>query len=125
MIQPLKKILMSTDANGVVFLGDEPNPPADLLGALRKAGWAAAEMAPEPNRLAVLTALGEALQFPSYYGRNLDALADCLTDITAPTALVWHGWPAFCSKDPISWSLLRDVLSSVLDEGRTLALILN
>ena len=33
------------------------------------------------------TAVKTALCFPAYYGNNLDALMDCLTDIEAPTTL--------------------------------------
>lgn len=32
-------------------------------------------------------ALAQALSFPDYYGHNLDALFDCLTDITEQTQL--------------------------------------
>lgn len=32
--------------------------------------------------------LADKLNFPSYYGNNLDALYDCLTDITYPLLLV-------------------------------------
>ncbi len=31
--------------------------------------------------------IGQQMRFPYYYGRNLDALYDCLTDITQPTAI--------------------------------------
>lgn len=33
------------------------------------------------DKQAVLTRLGEDLQLPDYFGRNLDALYDCLTDL--------------------------------------------
>ena len=33
------------------------------------------------------TYLQEKLDFPEYYGKNLDALYDCLTDIGRPTAV--------------------------------------
>lgn len=36
--------------------------------------------------------LAEALSFPSYYGHNLDALFDCLTDIRAKTTIRLLGW---------------------------------
>ena len=36
----------------------------------------------------VLSFLGEALDFPPYYGQNLDALYDCLTDLSSPTRLL-------------------------------------
>lgn len=32
--------------------------------------------------------LAEKLGFPPYYGNNLDALYDCLTDISAPLTLI-------------------------------------
>lgn len=36
---------------------------------------------------AVHQALAQALSFPDYYGHNLDALYDCLTDISKQTEL--------------------------------------
>ena len=37
-------------------------------------------------------ALAEALSFPEYYGNNLDALYDCLTEINQDTQLTLHNW---------------------------------
>jgi ribonuclease inhibitor len=37
-------------------------------------------------------ALKEALQFPEWYGHNLDALMDCLTELEEDTHLVLIGW---------------------------------
>lgn len=39
-------------------------------------------------------ALAGALEFPDYYGKNLDALYDCLTDICEDTQLVLCNWHA-------------------------------
>ena len=43
--------------------------------------------------------LSQVLQFPEWYGNNLDALYDCLTDIREPTHLHLENWdtlsPAF------------------------------
>lgn len=36
--------------------------------------------------------LARALSFPDYYGHNLDALFDCLTDIRYKTAIKLMGW---------------------------------
>ena len=36
-------------------------------------------------------ALADGLHFPAWYGGNLDALHDCLTDLTEPTELVVRG----------------------------------
>lgn len=43
---------------------------------------------PVSQRSALHAALAKALQLPDYYGSNLDALHDCLTDIAAETQLV-------------------------------------
>ncbi len=34
--------------------------------------------------------MAKKLNFPSYYGRNLDALYDCLTEICEPVAIVCY-----------------------------------
>lgn len=36
-------------------------------------------------------ALASELGFPSWYGANLDALADCLRDVRTDTVLLWDG----------------------------------
>ena len=36
-------------------------------------------------------ALADGLRFPAWYGGNLDALHDCLTDLREPTELVIRG----------------------------------
>lgn len=37
-------------------------------------------------------ALASALSFPDHYGKNLDALYDCLTELTQDTHLHIHNW---------------------------------
>lgn len=37
-------------------------------------------------------ALAYALDFPDYYGNNLDALFDCLTEITEDQELILNNW---------------------------------
>ncbi|MBQ8238174.1 MAG: barstar family protein [Oscillospiraceae bacterium] len=39
-------------------------------------------------------ALAKQLHFPAWYGGNLDALHDLLTDISADTRLILADWPA-------------------------------
>ena len=38
------------------------------------------------------TAMEEALGFPSWYGRSLDALHDCLTEVFDNTQLILRNW---------------------------------
>ena len=40
-----------------------------------------------PDKATLHQALAQALNFPDYYGNNLDALYDCLTDIREDTTL--------------------------------------
>ena len=37
-------------------------------------------------------AISQALAFPEYYGKNLDALFDCLTEICDDTELILLNW---------------------------------
>ncbi len=47
---------------------------------------------------AVYDHLEKELSFPAYFGRNLDALHDCLTDISTPTRLVLTGTSTPCGR---------------------------
>ena len=47
---------------------------------------------------AVYDYLSKELDFPSWFGRNLDALHDCLTDIGSPTRLLLTGASAPCAR---------------------------
>ena len=41
--------------------------------------------------------LAQALRFPAWYGHNLDALYDCLTDIGEKTDLIFDHWASMGS----------------------------
>ncbi len=47
---------------------------------------------------AIYDYLAAELRFPAYFGRNLDALHDCLTDISVPTRLILTGAFAPCAQ---------------------------
>ena len=47
---------------------------------------------------AVYDYLTRELAFPAYFGRNLDALHDCLTDVSTPTRLVLTGTANPCGQ---------------------------
>ncbi|MGY4721289.1 barstar family protein [Naumannella cuiyingiana] len=85
---------------------------------LRAWGWRVATLgaAPGGTKDDLLGAVGDALGFPDWYGRNLDALADCLTDLAAPTALVLAGWP--WPEDLPGWAGVREVLDERIADTR-------
>ena len=56
-------------------------------------------------------ALSSELEFPDYYGRNLNALNDCISDIEIPEeggrVLVFNRYDSFVEKVPeVAWSVL-------------------
>ena len=90
--EQLRALLTRTDLSGIYHL------PSSGVGALRRAagtlGFACFEVdlgkAGETGDLAaVLQALGRGLGFPEWYGANLDALNDCLTDFS------WNEAPGY------------------------------
>jgi len=62
-----------------------------------------------------LRSLGVGLAFPDYYGQNLDAFSDCLSDIEIPihsgTAIVLLRYDCFAAVDPVTSHAILDILS--------------
>jgi RNAse (barnase) inhibitor barstar len=56
------------------------------------------------------SALAATLGFPDWYGANLDALWDCLTDLAEPTVLLWDGWGPLARSAPERFAKLLRVL---------------
>ncbi len=67
-----------------------------------------------------LTALGHDLSFPEWYGANLDALYDCLTDFSwreAPGyAITLEGAATLLAADPAAVEALNTVFSDAIAE---------
>jgi RNAse (barnase) inhibitor barstar len=92
---------------------------------LHHVGWRVAVMRDGGvTHAQVLAAIGRALDFPDHYGQNLDALWDCLTDLTEPTALVWSDWQDAAVADPGDWARIMQVLRERTDEEPAFALVL-
>jgi RNAse (barnase) inhibitor barstar len=87
-----------------------------------------AELVSKP---AVLDGIAKVLSFPEWTGRNLDALYDCLTDLSWLSAgehvLVWSGHEVLAEHDPKAHrgiaSVLRDA-SKTAFAGRTFSAVL-
>jgi RNAse (barnase) inhibitor barstar len=74
------------------------------------------------DKLSTMEAIATALSFPRYFGRNLDALYDCLTDLSwlpcGEHVLIWSGSERLKRADPKAYLAIRSVLS---DAERALA----
>jgi hypothetical protein len=69
------------DPTGVHALGHRVPAALAKSAAQRGERWIEIDLAAAADRDAALRVLGTALDFPDYYGANLDALADCLSEL--------------------------------------------
>ncbi len=71
------------------------------------------------DRDALLGALGESLEFPAYFGRNLDAADECLRDLgwlpRRSRALVCFGIEGLEAADPDGAGLVLELLSDAAE----------
>ncbi len=79
------------------------------------------------DKKAVLQVIGRALQFPGWYGANLDALYDCLTDLperegVAGWVIALHPLTAGAALDAEQRDALLDVFRDALETFEDAAL---
>lgn len=78
------------------------------------------DIAPRLTLGEILTELGRALHFPTWYGANLDALHDCLTDPDwqkgKRIAIKINGLNGLRQHDPQAFTTLIEVLASAASE---------
>ncbi|GAA3052194.1 hypothetical protein GCM10017562_14850 [Streptomyces roseofulvus] len=58
------------------------------------------------------------LPLPVWFGRNWDALADCLADMREPMAVVVTGWQAYAEAEPDDWAIAQEVFSAAARTSR-------
>lgn len=95
----------------------------DVARAVEHAGWRFGYVDgwQHQTRAEFLEAAGEALGFPDYYGRNLDAFHDCLSDLDGSTVLLWDGWGTLARADQHAFALIHGIL---LDHSAALTTLL-
>ncbi|MER8046248.1 barstar family protein [Streptomyces sp. NPDC094032] len=71
------------------------------------------------DKAAFMERCATALALPDWFGRNWDALADCLTDLPEPVALVVTGWQEYARTRPREWSLAQEVFATAVEESPT------
>jgi RNAse (barnase) inhibitor barstar len=67
------------------------------------------------DKQSTMDAIAQALSFPAYFGRNLDALYDCLTDLSwlppGEHVLIWVNSDNLKQAEPSTYQSIRSVLS--------------
>jgi hypothetical protein len=113
------KLLKKADASGVFHLA--PARWAAIEAAASHAGLRLlkAHLAKASSMHEALLQLGSALNFPKWYGANLDALYDCLTDPDWHGAkgqvLLIDGMAQLHSSAPVDCATLIEVLQAVAE----------
>ena len=67
---------------------------ADVRHTVQHAGWTYGHLDgwEIEHKAEFLSSIGEALSFPDHYGQNLDALADCLSDLPMHATTTPRRW---------------------------------
>ncbi len=66
------------------------------------------------DKAGFLSACARTLAFPSWFGRNWDALADSLGDLAPGTVVVVSGWHAYAEARPDEWETAREILTEAV-----------
>ncbi|MFD8014542.1 barstar family protein [Streptomyces sp. NPDC058955] len=70
------------------------------------------------DKTAFMNRCVRALPLPVWFGRNWDALADCLADMREPMAIVMTGWQAYAEAEPDDWAIAQEVFSAAARTSR-------
>lgn len=95
----------------------------DVAHAVRSAGWSFAHVdgwTTAPTKVGFLAEMGRALAFPDHYGRNLDALHDCLRDLGTGgggVVLLWDGWATLARADRKAFDAVVSILAERASSG--------
>ncbi len=118
----LLTLLEDSSQAGIYHL--PPNVSGLVKAAAERAGFACFEFSfRDCDRLdKVLGPLAYHLDFPAWFGYNLDALKDCLTDFSwceaAGYALIIADAEALQADDPEGFDVLNDVFAAAIAEWR-------
>jgi hypothetical protein len=89
-------------------------PPAEVVADAERRGAVAHLVGSAATKAGLLEEFARALEFPAWVGRNWDALADALGDLSwlpaAPHVVVWAGSAALRNAHPAEYATALDVL---------------
>ena len=99
-------------------------PAGPVAAELADRGWAVAVVPASTSDGALWDGLTSALELPTWFGRNLDALDEVLAELGRPTALILPGWTAYAVARPERWHRLLHVLEDVAQRADPALVIL-
>jgi Barstar (barnase inhibitor) len=107
-------------------------PAAAVAADAERRGAAAVLLGPAATKAELLDGFARALQFPGWVGRNWDALADALGDLSwlppGAKVVVWVGADALRARQPAAYrtalDVLRDGAERSMVSGRPLTVLL-
>ncbi|WP_232663008.1 barstar family protein [Pseudonocardia sp. TRM90224] len=98
-------------------------PAAEVAAAARRGGATVGVLPAVADRRSLFTKVGAALQFPGYYGRNLDALEECVRDLSwlpaGEVVLVWEDDAALLAADPATHRAVLEILTDAAAESKS------
>lgn len=94
---------------------------ADVVADAQRRGAAPHVIGPAGSKVELLDGFASAMRFPRWVGRNWDALADALGDLSwlpaGPQAVLWVGPRRLEQADPDAYRAALGVLRDVADAG--------
>lgn len=122
MSEDLAALLDGTRRSGMYRIGPGESSLAERLTA---AGWRTViVIEPFEDLEQFYDLIADGLGLPRYFGRNLDALWDSLTDLIDPTAVIIRDWNRFAVPQPRDWDRLFSVLEDRTQQGAPFAVLL-
>ncbi len=121
-VKKLQTLLEKTSQAGIYHLPDSGQAAVREAAAALGFVCFTVDLAEETRLESVLIKLGQVLDFPDWYGRNLDALKDCLTDLSwceAPGyVLIIRRAEALHAERIDDFRRLNQVFAQAVDEWR-------
>jgi hypothetical protein len=103
-------------------------PAAEVVADAERLGAMAHMVGPAASKAELLEEFARALEFPAWVGRNWDALADALGDLSwlpaGPHVVVWVGSEALREAHPAALDVLRHATSASAGTARPLTVLL-
>lgn len=91
-------------------------------------GETAYQLRAPASKQQAIEGIANAMRFPSWFGGNLDALFDCLIDLSwlgeGTHVLVWTGTRTLADADPAAYEAIRTTVEDALAESSSLRVAL-